>query len=200
MAVTGTLGERITQLRIQNRISQKELADYLYVNQATVSRWERSIRYPDDDLIVKMAERFGVEVSTLMDYINNTAPVVILVDDEQLALDVNVPMMQRLIPDAEVLGLTTGREALELARSKHIDAAFLDIDLAHENGMDLAASLMEIYPRINIIFLTGHPDYMKHAFDIHASGYILKPMTPEDFAHEISHLRYPVERLVLAAE
>ncbi len=36
---------------------------------------------------------------------------------------------------------------------------------------------------------------MKEAFSLHASGYILKPMAPEDFLHEINHLRFPVEGL-----
>ena len=47
MQLSGSLGDRIASLRAKNRISQKELADYLYVNQGTVSRWEKGIRFPD---------------------------------------------------------------------------------------------------------------------------------------------------------
>ena len=42
MTLTGTIGEKITQLRIENRMSQKDLAEFLYVNQATISRWEKA--------------------------------------------------------------------------------------------------------------------------------------------------------------
>lgn len=190
----GTLGERITALRIENRMSQKDLADLLYVNQATISRWEKGIRFPDDDLIVKMARRFGVDPAVLLNPAPPT-PVLILVDDEEISLEINVPMMQELLPDAEIRGFSNSRGALAFAAQKRIDAAFLDIDLFRESGLDLAEKLAALYPNINIVFLTGHPEFMKEAFSLHASGYILKPMTPADFAHEINHLRFPVEGL-----
>ena len=39
-----TIGEMITTLRSKNRMSQKDLADCLYVDQSTVSRWLRRTR------------------------------------------------------------------------------------------------------------------------------------------------------------
>lgn len=194
--ISGSLGERITALRIENRMSQKDLADYLYVNQATVSRWEKGIRFPDDDLIVKMAMRFGVEPEVLL---NPAPPVpcVILVDDEEISLEVNIPMMQKQLPEADVHGFSDSCGTLAFALQKRIDIAFLDIDLFRESGIDLADRLTQLYPDINIIFLTGHPEFMKEAFALHASGYILKPMTPADFLHEIRHLRYPVNGLIV---
>ena len=194
MNLTGTLGDRITALRIESRMSQKDLADFLYVNQATISRWERGVRFPDDDLLVKMAQRFGVDPELLLNP-SPAVPVIILVDDEEISLEVNVPMMRELAPGAQVFGFPSSRGALALAAERKIDAAFLDIDLFRESGIDLAEKLSAACPDINIIFLTGHPEFMKEAFSLHASGYILKPMTPDDFLHEINHLRYPVEGL-----
>ncbi len=193
-AITGTLGQRITQLRSKCRMSQKDLADFLYVNQATVSRWEKGIRFPDDDLLIRMAERFGVEPGVLLQPAPEM-PVVILVDDEPISLEVNVPMMQELAPDCEVHGFPDSRSALDFAAGKRIDVAFLDIDLFRENGLDLAGKLSAIFPDVNIIFLTGHPEFMKEAFSLHVSGYVLKPMSPDDFLHEMNHLRFPVAGL-----
>ena len=192
MILRGSLGEKITALRTENQMSQKDLADLLYVNQATVSRWEKNIRFPDDDLIVKMARRFGVDPEVLLNA-SAPVPVVILVDDEPISLEVNVPMMQQYLPDAEIRGFANGRTALAFAAEKKVDVAFLDIDLFSESGVDLARKLSGMYPSLNIIFLTGHPEFMKEAFELHVSGYVLKPMTPADFAHEINHLRFPVE-------
>ncbi len=194
MAITGTLGERITQLRIENRMSQKDLADFLYVNQATVSRWERGVRFPDDDLIIKMARRFGADPEVLL-HSAPEMPIVILVDDEPLSLEVNVPLMQENAPGCKVYGFPDGRSTLDFAARKRIDVAFLDIDLFRESGLDLAEKLSGICPDINIIFLTGHPEFMKQAFSLHVSGYVLKPMSPEDFLHEMNHLRFPVAGL-----
>ena len=193
---SGTIGDRIASLRSKNHMSQKDLADFLYVNQGTVSRWEKGIRFPDDDLIIRMADRFGVDPGELLAP-PPMPPVIILVDDEEISLEINVPMMQELIPDAEVYGYSKGSQALALAKDRRIDIAFLDIDLFRESGVELAQKLIALFPEINIIFLTGHPDYMKDAFDMHASGYILKPMSPEDFLQELSHLRYPVDGLLM---
>ena len=195
MPVTGTLGERITALRIENRMSQSDLADFLFVNQATISRWEKGIRFPDDDLIVKMAQRFGVDPSVLLAPAPEP-PLIILVDDELISLEINIPMMQELFPTSEIRGFSSSNPALALAKERRIDIAFLDIDLFRESGLDLAEKLTALNPQINIIFLTGHPEFMKSAFHMHASGYILKPMAPEDCLHEVKHLRHPVEGLL----
>ena len=192
----GTIGDRIAALRSKNHMSQKDLADFLYVNQGTISRWEKGIRFPDDDLIIKMAERSGIDPDELMSP-PSAPPVIIIVDDEEISLEINVPMMQEHLPNAEIHGFSKGAHAMALAKEKHIDIAFLDIELFRESGVDLAQKLIAVYPEINIIFLTGHPDFMKDAFDMHASGYILKPMSPEDFLKELSHLRYPVDGLVI---
>ena len=192
MAITGTLGERITQLRIESRMSQKDLADFLFVNQATISRWEKGIRFPDDGLIIKMAQRFGVDPEILLRPAP-APPVIILVDDEPISLEINVPMMRELAPSCEVYGFSDSRSTLEFAAGRKIDIAFLDIDLFRESGLDLARELCRVWPNVNIIFLTGHPEFMKEAFGLHVSGYVLKPMAQEDFLHEMSHLRFPVE-------
>ena len=92
-------------------------------------------------------------------------------------------------------GFQTGREAIEFAHSNRIDAAFLDIELCGESGIETANSLTEIYSRINIIFLTGHSEYTRDALDMHCSGYILKPLTPEKIRKEIRHLRFPIRGL-----
>ena len=193
---SASIGDRIAALRNKHHMSQKDLADLLYVNQGTISRWEKGIRYPDDDLIKKMAERFGIDPDELMSP-PPAPPVVILVDDEDISLEINIPMMKEHIPDAEIYGFSKGSQAIALAKEKHIDIAFLDIDLFRENGVDLARKLIAQYMEINIIFLIGHPDFMKDAFSMHASGYILKPMSEEDFIRELSHLRYPVDGLTV---
>ena len=43
---------------------------------------------------------------------------------------------------------------------------------------------------INVIFTTGYSEYTKDAMDMHASGYIMKPITPEKIKSELNDLRY----------
>ena len=69
------------------------------------------------------------------------------------------------------------------------------IELGGKDGLALALELTKLNPRINIIFLTAYPSYMRSALIDHCSGYIIKPLTPEKIHHEIDHLRFPVRCL-----
>jgi len=58
------------------------------------------------------------------------------------------------------------------------------------NGVELGRRLKECNPRINIIFTTGYRQYMEEAFAMHASGYLLKPVTPDKVKQELDELRF----------
>jgi len=83
--------------------------------------------------------------------------------------------------------------ALQTARNTRMDVAFLDIHMPGRDGVELARELKTINPRINIIFATGFSNFMKEGFDMHASGYLLKPITAEAVKREMDNLRNPVE-------
>ena len=195
MPLSGSLGERIAKLRTENRISQKELADLLYVNQGTVSRWEKGTRFPEEDLIYKMAERFGVDPNVLLSASVERTPVILIVDREK-ELQKLVPLMEKLVPEAKVFGVSSVKKAVLLTKDQYVRIAFLETEIGQEEGgLLLAEGLMRLVPEINIIFLTESPAYMAKAFRMHASGYILKPAEEEDIQHEVRHLRYPVKAL-----
>ena len=175
MPLSGSLGERIAKLRTENRISQKELADLLYVNQGTVSRWEKGTRFPEEDLIYKMAERFGVDPEVLLSASTERTPVILLVDQEK-ELAKLVPLMEKLVPEAKIFGASSVKKVVQLVKDQYVRIAFLETEIGQEGGgLLLAEGLMRLVPEINIIFLTNSPAYMAKAFRMHASGYILKP-------------------------
>ena len=74
--------------------------------------------------------------------------------------------------------------------NKPIEIAFIDVEMPQMNGIELAKAITARYPLCNIIFLTGHSEYMQPAFDIHASGYVLKPFSEKKIADAIAHRRY----------
>jgi len=47
-------------------------------------------------------------------------------------------------------------EGLSYARNNHVDAAFLDIVMPKNNGVDIAEELIKINPHIKIVFITGY--------------------------------------------
>jgi len=119
---------------------------------------------------------------------------IIAVDDERRALELITKELTEYDPNHNIVGFTDSSDALEFAKNNPIDIAFLDVQMYGYNGIDLAEFLQQLNPQINIVFTTGYSQYMEKAFELHASGYLQKPITREMIAKEMSHLRYPVEK------
>ena len=113
-------------------------------------------------------------------------------DDRPAALEVLISAIREARPDAEVYGFHSGTELLEAAGGKPCDVAFLDIDMPGIGGVDTGRRLKLMNPNVNVIFATGYDDYMKEAFDIHASGYLMKPITAGKVDEELRNLRNTV--------
>lgn len=118
---------------------------------------------------------------------------ILAVDDEYYALKLLEDAIVGAVSGATVYLCRDVRLALETAREHKIDVAFLDIHMPEMSGIELAAALKKINPKINIIFATGFDEYMKDAIDLRSSGYLLKPVTAEGVKIEMENLRHPVE-------
>ena len=49
-------------LRKKKRITQKDLANALHISQTSVSKYERGESEPDLEMVIKMADFFGVTI------------------------------------------------------------------------------------------------------------------------------------------
>lgn len=124
---------------------------------------------------------------------------IIVVDDERLALESINELLGKIAPAAEVKSYRLASAALQAAESWRPDVALLDISMPAMNGIELAEKMQESQPHINIIFTTGYDSYTKEALDMHASGYLLKPITEEKLREEMAVLRFNVPSEVTAA-
>ena len=57
---------RIKELREDKKESQQKLAMLLNVSQTMISRYELEQAYPDVEMLIKLAEHFGVSVDYLI--------------------------------------------------------------------------------------------------------------------------------------
>ncbi len=64
-----SFGERLRELRLQEGLYQKDIAEFLNVKIATVSAWEKNINEPDITTIKKLASFFHVTTDFLLDYV-----------------------------------------------------------------------------------------------------------------------------------
>lgn len=112
---------------------------------------------------------------------------IICVDDEKLILDMTVIMCKELPECDEAEGFTSPQKALESLVEKPAQVALLDIDMPGMNGLVLAEKIKRQSPDTAIIFLTGYSQYAVEAFELHVSGYLLKPIRKEKLQAEIDY-------------
>ena len=55
-----SFGEFFRQKRVENNLTQKQLANQLYVSESAVSKWEKGIAHPDITLLPKLSKILGV--------------------------------------------------------------------------------------------------------------------------------------------
>lgn len=87
----------IKQLRIENNITQEELANELNVSIQTISRWENSVNCPDLSMVPLIALLFGVTT----DYL--------------LGVERRTKSMRKLLKTVETFELETREEAEDMA-------------------------------------------------------------------------------------
>lgn len=117
---------------------------------------------------------------------------ILAVDDEKNALEGLESALRRALPNADIHSFRTAADALEFAGHTTCAVAFLDIELRDMNGLELAKRLKDLHGDTNIVFVTGYSEYAIDAFDIHASGYLLKPVTVEKVLDAMQNLRTPL--------
>lgn len=121
---------------------------------------------------------------------------IITIDDERSALNILNRAVQSAVPDAHLESYTDVGTLLQELREKsyYPDVAFLDIEMPGIDGLELAQMLKMLYPKVNIIFVTGFSQYALNAYSLRPSGYLTKPVTKEDIFNELHNLRNPPAR------
>ncbi len=185
--------ETLKKLRTERGLSQRELADQVYVTRSTIARWENGSRLPDAAMIARLARCFSIDMDTLLSAAaeSDDSPNVILVDDMKIILNGGLPVLEEALPNAVITGFTNPLEAVDFARANRVALAFLDIEMGKMSGFDLCRTLLDINPRTNVVFLTAYIDYSFDAWSTGASGFMLKPITVEGVQEQLKNLRYP---------
>ena len=111
----------------------------------------------------------------------------ICVDDEAQVLKHIVTTCRNMHLLDDVTGFTRSREALDWVQENPVELALLDIDMPDMNGLVLAERIRKINPQISIIFLTAFSQYALDAYDVHPTGYLLKPFDPVRLRREVEY-------------
>jgi transcriptional regulator with XRE-family HTH domain len=182
----------VRDLRAEKGLSQRDLANLLFVTRSTIARWENGSRLPDAETMSRLAQCLGVDVGTLLSAaaVSGESLNVIMVDDRKIILSGGLPVLEEAMPEATVVGFTRPAEAIEYAKENPVALAFLDIELGRTSGLDLCRELLGINPRTNVVFLTAYANYALDAWGTGASGFMLKPITVEGIRAQLENLRH----------
>ena len=117
---------------------------------------------------------------------------ILLIDDEPLALEMLMEAVKEVCPNDAVHTFLKTSEAMAFLKENTCDVAFLDIQMRGMSGLELAIKCKQMNPTVNLIFATGYDAYAVEAMAMHASGYIMKPVTADKVRRELENLRHPL--------
>ena len=118
---------------------------------------------------------------------------IIILDNHKLIIAELRRQVAAIMPDAVCVCFTRQREAIEYVRSHRVAIALLDVDMPGMSGIEVAEQMCRINPRLNVIFVTGYPEYALQAFTVPVSDFIVKPVSEEALRASFQKLRFPPE-------
>lgn len=118
-----------------------------------------------------------------------------MIDMRILVVDDEVHIRKTTTVTLDALGHETAQasnsaEALAHLQKGSFDAAFLDLRLGDENGLDLIPKMLALEPKLNVIVFTAYSsiDTAVEAMRRGAVDYIAKPFTPDQIRQSLSRI------------
>lgn len=101
---------------------------------------------------------------------------ILAVDDEVPSLDELSYLLDRSPLVGRVEVARSAADAIRHLQGGRFDAVLLDVRMPGLSGMELARVLGRFARPPAIVFVTAHEDYAVEAFEVGATGYLLKPV------------------------
>jgi DNA-binding NarL/FixJ family response regulator len=104
-------------------------------------------------------------------------PIRILLADDHALVRAGIRTLVEKIPNVEVVGeASTGRQALEMVKTRLPNLVFMDIAMAELGGLEALPRITKDFPGVRVIILSAHAneEYVIRALRSGAAGYMLK--------------------------
>ena len=100
----------------------------------------------------------------------------LVVEDNKIFRETLKKALNAYFPSMEVEEVADGKGVMKIVKEKNFDIIFMDIQLPHENGLDLTKKIKSIYPGITIIIITEYDssEYRKAASQADADFFFSK--------------------------
>ena len=88
------------------------------------------------------------------------------------AMQGRIPVSIKTFPSAESF-------LFHYSENKDYDILLLDVEMGALNGIELAKQIRAQKSCVQIVFITGYPDFIAEGYEVSALHYLMKPVKPE---------------------
>lgn len=123
--------------------------------------------------------------------VNNVKPtkgvyminIAICDDDKNIINQITKYLEEYKGDEYSISSYNSGEQLLSEKKTFHV--IFLDIDMKGLNGIDTAKRIRSYDKNVKIIYVTSFTDYVNLAFEVHAFGYLNKPIKKEQIYNQL---------------
>ena len=95
------------------------------------------------------------------------------------AMQGRIPVSIKTFPSAESF-------LFHYSENKDYDILLLDVEMGALNGIELAKQIRAQNSCVQIVFITGYPDFIAEGYEVSALHYLMKPVKPEKLAEVLN--------------
>lgn len=122
---------------------------------------------------------------------------ILIVDDEVIARNSIKYMIEKNIPELEIVGLCgSGKDAIAKSYEYRPDIIIMDINMPGINGIDAMKQIRSTNEDVAFIIVSAYDyfDYAMEAVTLNASEYILKPVNQEKLVNTLRKVMVKIEQ------
>lgn len=113
----------------------------------------------------------------------------VLLDDDPLSRQAAKAALAGYPELAVIREFSESKAFFEFLKEEPVDLLFLDIELDHETGFEIAGRMKTEYPEVMIVFLTGHSSYAIDGYDFSPVNFLVKPIHVQKLAQTIEEVK-----------
>jgi DNA-binding NarL/FixJ family response regulator len=116
----------------------------------------------------------------------------VLLADDHVLVRAGIRTLLEKIPNVKVVAeAASGREALEMVKTKLPDLVLMDIAMANLNGLEALSRIAKDFPEVKVMILSAHAneEYVIRALRGGAAGYMLKDSATAELELAVSSVR-----------
>lgn len=119
----------------------------------------------------------------------------VLLDDDPLSQQAARASLSAY-DDVEIIKeFSEGAPFFTFLQEAPVDLLFLDIELDHETGFEIAGRMKVEYPDVMIVFLTGHSTYAIDGYDFSPVNFLVKPISSQKLSQTLEEVRHRLNRV-----